>query len=1012
MKNIVDGRLVRFRSRSGRKQVPLRWFLVRLVLLCLLPAVGVAAAFGIYQVVIQYKEINETSESIARAYRVSVTHDLDTRIRGLSMLAESPKVLADDRRVDLYDLAQAYWRNFDSHVILADPTVPMTMLFNTRVPLGEALPPLPVPQGFAAAPAAVAQKRPATGDVFFGPIAKRDLVAVVVPVLYDERVTHLLIALVETSQFQDRIGQVPLPAQWVLSLLDGQGTVVARAGGKVAPDDVAWRVELPVETSQWKVVLTIPTWAYWGPLVQSSAFLFVMVAVALIVGLAGGIVSARRLEQEASAMGTPKASRKLAPQIKEFALAASVIDSASITLERRAASLLKHDEHQRLAHRLAGVGFWEWEPDTDLFRGSPESELLVSGGSEFFEGHLEQWCVRVHQDDRQYVIDAFIRQSSISQPINLEFRVVSAESGPRWMILLGDRQSDLSDAGPLYLGVVMDITEKKHYVDSLKHVEKMQAVGQLASGVVHDFNNVLGIILGNITLLKRSESGMPSDGLHDRIDRIEQSTRRAIALTSNLLRFSRREAPTTEVVDVNEVVANLDQLLSKSLTPAIELKFRLSTDLAPVRVGPGDLGDALINLALNARDAMPDGGKITMSTEKAELDETYCRLNPDTVPGEYICVSVSDTGAGIPKDIQGRIFEPFFSTKPAGKGTGLGLAMVYGFVARSRGHITLESAPGVGSKFRIYLPKSEMPSEVEALQETLPSDMPTGREIILVVDDEPGLRELAAEILESLGYRVLKAGSAREALGFLRSDRTIDLLFSDIVLPGGMSGFDLAREGRELRPDLGIVLTSGDLQYQSNDAYSNAVEIPVLKKPYNDTDLALEIRRAIDARKASASDATTSSETVNSEQIYQWSDELRIGIDALDRDHQWLFDMVRRARDSVAAENPTPEVVAILVELRNYAETHFKREEVMMRVCEYPDLVPHQKAHAYFIERLADLEERLKTDPNSANALVGIGSEWITRHVRDEVEVFRPLCARNHDRIVRELAAFVENSTS
>ena len=387
-----------------------------------------------------------------------------------------------------------------------------------------------------------------------------------------------------------------------------------------------------------------------------------------------------------------------------------------------------------------------------------------------------------------------------------------------------------------------DLTEKEQVEEALRRSQKMEAIGQLTGGIAHDFNNILGIIIGNISLLETQQP--PEPKLQKRIDAIKRSAERAVELTRQLLGFSRRASAATETVVLNDVVSNMRTLLQQSLTPQIELQLQLEEGLWHTDINKGDLEDALLNLALNARDAVRGKGKLTIETHNSTLDEDYCKLNPGVSAGEYVQLTVSDNGEGIPRDMQARIFEPFFTTKEQGKGTGLGLAMVFGFVKRSGGHIKVYSEPGIGTTFRIYLPRATQPGEHKT-QQPERTKAYLGNETILVVDDEPDLLSLVEESLQLKGYHVITAGSADEALIKLEQHPEIDLLFSDVVMPGTMNGYELVEKAARLYPALKILLTSGYTETaiaRNGQARFNA---SLLTKPYTQQELAARIREIL-----------------------------------------------------------------------------------------------------------------------------------------------------------------------
>ncbi len=391
----------------------------------------------------------------------------------------------------------------------------------------------------------------------------------------------------------------------------------------------------------------------------------------------------------------------------------------------------------------------------------------------------------------------------------------------------------------------LDITEKRQMEETLRRTQKMDAVGQLTGGIAHDFNNILGIILGNLSLLKR-ELPAESKALKN-ASSIEKAAHRAANLTRQILGISRKKRVNVCITDINVLIQNMNNLISRSITPEVEVDEQLSDNLWHTEIDCSDFEDALLNLVLNARDAMPNDGRLTIETRNRVLDSAYCAQHPEVAPGEYVKLSLKDTGNGISAEEQEHIFEPFFTTKAVGKGTGLGLSMVFGFINRSRGHIEVSSELGVGTTFSLYLPRAkvEQPQHEETIDYQF-DEKPVGDELILVVDDEPALVELAKETLQFRGYRVLTASNGKLALEQLDKNPGISLLFSDVVMPGGMNGYDLAEKVVTSHPEIKVLLTSGHTKKESQDEKDKYI---LLKKPYSHKTLVYQVRSLLDGNR-------------------------------------------------------------------------------------------------------------------------------------------------------------------
>ena len=401
-----------------------------------------------------------------------------------------------------------------------------------------------------------------------------------------------------------------------------------------------------------------------------------------------------------------------------------------------------------------------------------------------------------------------------------------------------------SEAEEQHFFIGRDMTERLAAEERLRHAQRLESVGQLTGGIAHDFNNLLAIVMGSIDLMF-DVPGLPEDAA-ERGRQALHAAQRGAELTRRLLAFARKQPLKPQSVDANILVGNLTNLLSRTLGQHIEVRFSGAADLWPVFIDAANLESAITNLAVNARDAMPDGGRLMIETRNEILDADYARENPGATPGDYVAVIVSDTGTGMPPDVLNRIFEPFFTTKDAGKGTGLGLSMVFGFVKQSGGHIRAYSEVGHGTAMRLYLPRAKDAT----VPQTTPAEVrDDGRhnDRILVVEDNDAIRQLVLIQLTRLGYRTIEASDAAEALEILDRGDPVDLLFTDIVMPGGMSGHALAREALKRRPGLKVLFTSGFPGALLTEAEGLSETDAILTKPYRIQELARKVREVLDA---------------------------------------------------------------------------------------------------------------------------------------------------------------------
>ncbi len=448
----------------------------------------------------------------------------------------------------------------------------------------------------------------------------------------------------------------------------------------------------------------------------------------------------------------------------------------------------------------------------------------------------------VHPDDREGITAAIERWTAASGPTPpIELRVRHVDGTWRWFEIAG--RSLLTD--PAVAGILIcgrDVTQRRAMEEQLRQAQRLEAVGQLTGGVAHDFNNLLAVIMGNLEILRRELRAVP-----DHTQLVEgalHASERGATLVRRLLAFSRRQTLQPRAVDLNALVRDTLDLVRRAVGARVQIETSFAESLWPCTVDASQVETALLNLAINARDAMPPpGGKVRITTRNVYLDGEVER--PDGEGEPFVCISVSDTGAGIPADIRERVFEPFFSTKAPGHGTGLGLSMVFGFVKQSNGQLRLSSEVDKGTTFSLYFPRSEG----VAVPRTRPvSVTPMARdESILLVEDDPEVRAMLERLLGELGYRVTAATDGKIALALLENGLRPDLLVTDVVLPEGPSGFELADLARNRVPELKLLFTSGYSQHLAGRRPAAVASAPLLAKPFHRTELAQHIRRALDA---------------------------------------------------------------------------------------------------------------------------------------------------------------------
>jgi nitrogen-specific signal transduction histidine kinase/FixJ family two-component response regulator len=403
------------------------------------------------------------------------------------------------------------------------------------------------------------------------------------------------------------------------------------------------------------------------------------------------------------------------------------------------------------------------------------------------------------------------------------------------------------------LGTYMDITERKRLEAQVFQSQKMETVGKLAGGIAHEFNSILTAIIGQSELLLGDLP--PGSALAGNATEISKAASRAATLTRQLLAYGRKQFLQPETLDLNRVITSMEGMLNHLMGDDVDLRIIPTPGLRAVRADTGQIEQVVMNLAINARQAMPNGGKLTLETANVSFDQESVDRNPELKPGDYVMLAITDTGAGMSQEVKARAFEPFFSTKGAGQGTGLGLSTCYGIIKQSGGHISVYSEPARGATFKVYLPQVEQPTK-SPIRRLDPPDLPRGTETILLVEDDPALREMAATLLRRLGYTILAAANGIEALSLKRQRDIghIDLLFTDVVMPH-MSGKELSERVRALYPRTRILFTSA---YTENAIIHQGVlnkGVALLQKPFTPSALAHKLREVLDQPDASEPDA-------------------------------------------------------------------------------------------------------------------------------------------------------------
>jgi len=454
----------------------------------------------------------------------------------------------------------------------------------------------------------------------------------------------------------------------------------------------------------------------------------------------------------------------------------------------------------------------------------------------------ERWLSRIHPEDQERMRASLVALNTTGKPLDAEFRWLHKNGTWIW---LWSRfiATHVRDGGLEYESIFSDITEKKRLEDQLRMSQKMEAIGQLTGGIAHDFNNILAVILANAAFLKE-ELG-PHDKRREDVDDIQHAANRAVAMTRQLLAFSRKQVLEPTIMSMSTVVSGVEKMLRRLIGEDIDLSVAPATDLGTVRADVGQIEQVIMNLVVNARDAMPHGGRLSITTANVDLDEAYAATHVPTVPGRYVMLTVSDTGCGMDAATQRRIFEPFYTTKEKGEGTGLGLATCYGIVKQSGGYIWVHSEPGVGTVFKIYLPRTDCAATVVSSKSSVPHNL-RGSETVLLIEDDTAVRAVVARILESYGYRVLIASDGVEAFVVAKLHvEPIHLIVSDMVMPG-LSGPEAVGRISKTLVAAKCLFMSGytDHALLRNGAIPETMSF--IQKPFSPEALATKVRTVLD----------------------------------------------------------------------------------------------------------------------------------------------------------------------
>ncbi len=502
------------------------------------------------------------------------------------------------------------------------------------------------------------------------------------------------------------------------------------------------------------------------------------------------------------------------------------------------------------AQDVAKLEYWiwrhaqvsEWDPSSALAQKGARPDAPEGGPGAYFLS--KDWTA--HPDDSSRLHDTLRRADSERAPYRVSYRIVRPSAPARTIYEAGVPIDDPDTGAPIWIGLIQDVTEQRALEEQLVHAQKLELIGRLTGGFAHDFNNILAIVMGNLELaLDRLETERPDEA--DAVRQALAAVDRGADLTQRLLALARKQTLKPSILDANGVIRSMTNMIRRTLQDHIELEFVSDAGLWRCEADQSQLENAVLNLIVNARDAMPNGGKLTIECSNARLSNEYAAQWLDVAPGQYVLVAVTDTGGGMPPDVLAKALEPFFSTKGAGKGSGLGLSTVYGFVKQSLGHLSIYSEVGAGTTVKVYLPRALTGQDAAGEEDVAPIGVAPSAAKILLVEDNPDLRALAQTMLESIGHTVTATAAGAEALtAAAAADQAFDLLLTDVMMPGGVDGPTLARAISEQAPGIAVLYMSG---FVENAIVHNGRLDPgvhFLSKPFRKQELALAVQNCLD----------------------------------------------------------------------------------------------------------------------------------------------------------------------
>jgi PAS domain S-box-containing protein len=835
---------------------PAHQYLFAFAAALLIPVLIFASLLGWQYVRSERDRATERTGAAVRELTTAIERELAGPEMTLRTLTTNPFLVEGDLE-RFYPRAKNAADALGMTIVVREPGA-KSQLLNTAVPWGTPLdggsPKIP---GYEALSIKTG-KTVATG-VVTDPISRKPVIVIMAPVYRDDRAVFVLSIGIDTERFAKVLGQVALPEGWFSLLTDQTGLIIARSvaheqftgrpavrdwyqsatrsdgmwrGQNLEGNEVLFRHARSAKTgwivavSVTSAVLNAPLWQTLSLLLSFGAILL-LIAVVLAFWLGGRLANAiQSLKQAAMRQPSEQGDAPVATPVSEINEVGAVMQETFSQNEQRLAQM-----NSVLATVPSAMVVIDRKGIVQTFSRSAEKVFGYSA-AEVVGGNVSMLMPEPERSMHDGHIERYLRTGE-KRIIGIG-RIVTAmkKDGTKFPVELHVGQAGMAD-GRLFTAFIHDQTEKQRIEQELRQTQKMEAIGKLTGGVAHDFNNLLTVIKGNLEMLEDVVSEDDRDLVRDS----QEAADLAAQLTASLLAFGRRMPLNPKRIEVGDLLTSTSDLLRRTLGETIEVTTSIKK-VSDTIVDSGQLQNAILNLAINARDAMPKGGRLSIGVSDVELDEDYAAAYGDVRPGRYVMIAMTDSGTGMTKEIKDRAFEPFFTTKPQGSGTGLGLSSVYGFVKQSGGHVALYSEPGQGTTVRIYLPAASADKDESRTGPTGKGTMPRGKgQLVLVVEDDALVRRVTVSRLKSLGYGVIEASSGPSAAEMLHARADIRLLFTDMVMPGGMNGAELANLARASRPGLKILFTSG---YAEADMMQEAKPSSEtwLKKPYTAAELA------------------------------------------------------------------------------------------------------------------------------------------------------------------------------